>query len=186
MARFRLKYPGGELILPRGTLVVGRGQECDLSFDDDDVSRRHAELHVEAERVRVEDLGSLNGVEVNGRPVDGSRALRHGDRILIGNQELVLWKTLDQPARNRPTRRRAQAVPPASAADDDLGALSPRELQVLKLVAQGHTQREVAEMLELSVKTVESYRAHIAEKLGLKKRADLVRFALEKQLLDGS
>jgi DNA-binding NarL/FixJ family response regulator len=61
--------------------------------------------------------------------------------------------------------------------------LSPREQEVLGLLAQGHTNREVAERLFLSVKTVETYRARIAEKLGLKTRADIIRYAVELGIL---
>jgi DNA-binding NarL/FixJ family response regulator len=61
--------------------------------------------------------------------------------------------------------------------------LSPREWQILELLAQGHTNREISERLPVSVKTVETYRARIVNKLGLRSRAELVRFALELGLL---
>ena len=61
--------------------------------------------------------------------------------------------------------------------------LSERELQVLKLVAEGFSSREIAEQIYIGVKTVETYRARFAEKLDLKSRADLVRYALEVGLL---
>lgn len=59
-----------------------------------------------------------------------------------------------------------------------LQALSDRELQVLKRLAEGKTSREIAEALHLSVKTVETYRARLSTKLDLKTTAELVRFAL--------
>jgi two-component system, NarL family, response regulator NreC len=61
--------------------------------------------------------------------------------------------------------------------------LSPRERQVLQLLAHGHTNREIADRLSLSVKTIETHRARLGEKLGVHKRADLVRFAMELGLL---
>lgn len=61
--------------------------------------------------------------------------------------------------------------------------LSERELQVLKLVAEGFSSREISEQIFISVKTVETYRSRFAEKLGLKSRADIVRYALEIGLL---
>jgi two-component system response regulator NreC len=61
--------------------------------------------------------------------------------------------------------------------------LSAREHEVMALVAQGFTSQEVAERLKLSVKSVETYRARLMQKLGLRKRADLVRLALECGLL---
>lgn len=76
--------------------------------------------------------------------------------------------------------------PAAAAETRRLGpapALSPRERQVLDLLAHGHTNREVADRLVLSVKTVETHRARLSDKLGLHSRADLVRLALELGLL---
>jgi DNA-binding NarL/FixJ family response regulator len=61
--------------------------------------------------------------------------------------------------------------------------LSPREWQILELLAQGHTNREIGERLPISVKTVETYRSRIVDKLGLRSRAEIVRFALELGLL---
>jgi DNA-binding NarL/FixJ family response regulator len=61
--------------------------------------------------------------------------------------------------------------------------LSDREREVLRLVAQGHTNQQIAERLSLSVKTVETYRARLMTKLGLRTRADLVRYALSVGLL---
>jgi len=71
----------------------------------------------------------------------------------------------------------------AGAGDAAAKRLSERERQVLELVARGHTNREVAERLALSVKTVETYRARLSDKLGLRSRAELVRFAAETGLL---
>lgn len=61
--------------------------------------------------------------------------------------------------------------------------LSKRETEVLRLVATGHTDREIADKLYLSVNTVNTYKARIKEKLQLKGRAQLVRYALERGLL---
>lgn len=61
--------------------------------------------------------------------------------------------------------------------------LSQREREVLQLVAHGYTNQQVATRLGLSVKTVETYRARVAEKIGLRSRADLVRYALDVGLL---
>jgi two-component system response regulator NreC len=65
------------------------------------------------------------------------------------------------------------------------GALSERELAVLRLVALGYTNAEIATEFCVSVRTVETHRAHVQQKLGLKARADLVRYAREQGLLDG-
>ncbi|MFZ4655522.1 MAG: response regulator [Caldilineaceae bacterium] len=70
-----------------------------------------------------------------------------------------------------------------SSTSDDISILSERELEVLKLIALGHANKEIAEMLYLSVKTVETYKTRIMEKLNLTSRAALVRFALKHGLL---
>ncbi len=64
-----------------------------------------------------------------------------------------------------------------------LDLISEREREVLALIALGHTTPEIATRLCISEKTVETHRAHIGEKLGLRRRAELVRFALEHGLL---
>lgn len=63
-------------------------------------------------------------------------------------------------------------------------ALSPRETDVLRLMALGHTNREIGEGLSLSVRTVETHRAHIQQKLGLSSRPELTRYALAHGLLE--
>ena len=65
------------------------------------------------------------------------------------------------------------------------GGLSARELEVLRMIALGHPNVEVAAGLHLSVRTVETHRAHIQQKLGLGARAELVRYALDHGLIDG-
>ncbi|HET6439215.1 MAG TPA: response regulator transcription factor [Anaeromyxobacter sp.] len=63
-------------------------------------------------------------------------------------------------------------------------SLSPRELEVLKRLARGGTMREIGEALHVSEKTVATYRSRIAQKLGVKRIADLVRYAVEHRLLE--
>jgi two-component system response regulator NreC len=70
---------------------------------------------------------------------------------------------------------------PADAAPQ---TLSPRETDVLRLMALGHTNRDIGEQLDLSVRTVETHRAHIQQKLGLSTRPELTRYALEHNLID--
>jgi two-component system response regulator NreC len=71
-------------------------------------------------------------------------------------------------------------IPSANASSASAAELSERERAVLKLVALGHTNQEIADQLSLSVKTVESYRARGMEKLGLNSRAALVRYAIQE------
>lgn len=69
-------------------------------------------------------------------------------------------------------------------ADEEKPVLSPRETEVLRLMALGHTNREIGEQLSLSVRTVETHRAHIQQKLGLSSRPELTRYALANGLID--
>jgi len=79
-------------------------------------------------------------------------------------------------------------VAPKRPADggSPLDALSKREREVLVLVAQGHTNQQIANRLFLSVKTIESYRSRLMAKLGLTNRAELTKVALDAGLMDGS
>jgi DNA-binding NarL/FixJ family response regulator len=70
-----------------------------------------------------------------------------------------------------------------AAADGALARLSPREVEVLRQLALGFTNKEIASHLSVSVKSVETYRARLSEKLGLSSRAELVRYALENGMI---
>jgi two-component system response regulator NreC len=74
---------------------------------------------------------------------------------------------------------RVAAEPPPGPPD----GLTEREVEVLRLIALGHTNAEIGEQLHLSVRTVETHRAHIQQKLRLATRSDLVRYALEHRLV---
>ena len=69
-------------------------------------------------------------------------------------------------------------------AEAEADPLSDREREVLRLLALGHTNQEIAKMLYLSVRTVETHRAHIMQKLRLTTRAELVRYAIDQGLLE--
>jgi two-component system response regulator NreC len=73
------------------------------------------------------------------------------------------------------------AAEPERGAQDDL---SEREIEVLRRIALGYTNAEIADQLFLSIRTVESHRAHIQQKLGLTTRSELVRYALDNDLVD--
>ncbi len=67
---------------------------------------------------------------------------------------------------------------------DEPAALTPREQEVVKLIAEAHTNREIAEILQLSEKTVESHRARVLQKLGMRDRVELVRYAIRSGLVE--
>src|SRR3954454_24335373 len=72
----------------------------------------------------------------------------------------------------------------AAAPEGPPDNLTPREVEVLRLIALGHTNSEIGDQLHLSVRTVETHRAHIQQKLRLTARAELVRYALERGLVN--
>lgn len=86
------------------------------------------------------------------------------------------------PAMTRALLKDLQA--PATTEQPLVEPLTPRETEVLSLIAQGYTNRQIAEKLSISVRTVESHRANIMGKLGLRSRVELVRYAREHGLLE--
>jgi pSer/pThr/pTyr-binding forkhead associated (FHA) protein len=98
---YRLRYLAHDFELPAGEFIVGRSAECQLAVDDPLVSRKHAVLRVTPTGVTVSDLGSRNGVVVNGNKIDGPHELGDGDKIGIGSQEMTLHR-LDE---HRPSAR---------------------------------------------------------------------------------
>lgn len=117
------------------------------------------------EALRAGALGYVLKESANAELVEAIHAARQG-------------RTYLQPQLG--ARLAAEPAKPASSEDD----LSERETEVLRLIALGHTNSEIADQLFLSVRTVESHRAHIQQKLRLSTRAELVRYALEHGLLD--
>ncbi len=69
-------------------LVIGRSREADITVEDANVSRRHAEIRRDDGAYWIVDLGSTNGVEVNGRKVDRAK-LSHSDTVVVGRTDLV-------------------------------------------------------------------------------------------------
>jgi DNA-binding NarL/FixJ family response regulator len=83
------------------------------------------------------------------------------------------------------TRALLKDIQPALTSEEiPAETLTPRESEVLLLIAEGNTNRQIAELLTISVRTVESHRANLMGKLGLNSRVDLVRFARKHGLLE--
>ena len=62
--------------------------------------------------------------------------------------------------------------------------LTPREQQIVKLIAESNTNRQIAELLTISEKTVETHRANILEKLGMRDRVEITRYAIRRGLIE--
>jgi pSer/pThr/pTyr-binding forkhead associated (FHA) protein len=69
-------------------ITIGRSPDCDISFDDANISRRHAEIKVVLGAHVISDLGSTNGTKVNGVPITLERTLRDGDIIALGSNTI--------------------------------------------------------------------------------------------------
>jgi two-component system response regulator NreC len=102
-------------------------------------------------------------------------------RAVHGGRTFVDLTRPGEPRRGADVR----LVSPGSPAAERQRPLSRREGEVLRLLAQGHTNHEVADRLAVSVKTIETHRKRLSDKLGLKTRAQLFRFAIEVGLLEG-
>lgn len=89
LARYRLRFLLQEIDLPRGATLLGRSPECHVTLEDPLVSREHARIAIDEQSATCEDLGSRNGVKINGLAMKGPTRLKDGDRVRIGTQELV-------------------------------------------------------------------------------------------------
>jgi hypothetical protein len=89
LVRYRLRFVLQELDLPQGGTIIGRSLDCHLTLEDPLVSRRHARIVVDDSGARIEDMGSRNGVRVNGAVIRDPVSLRNGDRVRIGTQDFV-------------------------------------------------------------------------------------------------
>jgi DNA-binding NarL/FixJ family response regulator len=127
---------------------------------------------------RHSDQGYINQLlraGVSGYVLKQSRAaelLRAIRTVATGN------KYLDPAIADRVVPEVGRRVPPSAAVAVESPALTAREEEVLRLVAWGYSNKEIASRLDLSVKTIETHKANAAHKLGLHSRLEIVRFAL--------
>jgi len=84
----RLRYEGKTAVLRSGGGVIGRSRDCEVVVSDQNVSRRHAEVRPSGGKWMVKDLGSTNGVKVNGRRITGPQSLKSGDTIELGTSTI--------------------------------------------------------------------------------------------------
>lgn len=162
--------------LDRERVSIGRSPENDIVLDNEPtISRFHAVLERNGDRWLLRDLGSRNGTWLNGErvtdamPFESADEARIGDYVLRVQLQPELGQTLDAS-----DLRAAREV-------INLG-LSPRELDVIRLVAQGLSDQAIGEQLFISVKTVHSHLDRIRDKIGLRRRPELMRFATEHGL----
>ncbi len=152
-------------------ITIGRLDENDLVFSQDvTVSRRHAVLERFDNGWRIRDLHSSNGTFVNGIKVTTTMRVKPGDRVLVGSASFTMLEIAPPEG--------LLATMQKGSGDDVVSQFSQRESEILRLVAQGCTDAELAERLSISVKTVHSHLDRIRDKCGLRRRADLTRLAI--------
>jgi hypothetical protein len=88
--KFALRHGPREIPLPLGRFVIGRAETCELPLDDPLVSRQHAALDVMHDGVTAQDLGSRNGIRINGERIEKPKRLAPGDVLLVGNNSFTL------------------------------------------------------------------------------------------------
>jgi two-component system, NarL family, response regulator NreC len=172
-----------------------------------DIESARAAVLAEKPGVLILDVNMPDGLAVDA--VEGLREGAPGTEIVLLTMErdlTLVRRALDAGARGylfkdaahlelieavRQASEGREYLPAAVAAglkngkdEGDRPILSPRETEVLRLVALGHTNREIGERLSLSVRTVETHRAHIQQKLGLDSRPQLTRYALDNGLIE--
>lgn len=121
-----------------------------------------------------------------GGPDEARAALRSGAVGFVAKDEppAALLEAVRSAAVGEPYINGRLAIDIARLeAAEEADGLTERELEILRLIALGHTNGEIADMLFLSIRTVESHRAHILEKLRLTKRSELVHYAIDKRLI---
>jgi hypothetical protein len=85
----KLRFEGRSAVLGTKGALIGRSRDCDVRLEDPNISRHHAEVRPSGANWTVRDLGSTNGVTVNGRRVDGAQSLRPGDTLEMGTTKLT-------------------------------------------------------------------------------------------------
>ena len=160
------------VVITSGSARIGRDHECEVALPGDPtVSRVHALIEHDADgRAWVTDLASRNGTRVNGRLVTARTPLRPGDRLLVGDFVLVVaTDEIEETVgaeQTGPNRARVET------------GLSAREVEVLRLVAAGYGDQQIADALVVSIKTVHSHLDRIRTKSGCRRRPELIRFAM--------
>ena len=126
----RVRWRRQELLLTDGTYLLGRDSSCHILLEDSRISRRHARMSVDASLVFIEDLGSMNGILVNGTRVRERRALFDGDWVTIGGEELEI--VIGEAGRQRhktDTLDELSPIPPSSKNEADRRISEPPEAE---------------------------------------------------------
>jgi pSer/pThr/pTyr-binding forkhead associated (FHA) protein len=166
---------GHRITLDGDEFTIGRRKTNEVVLDDSLVSRVHAILIRRGGLFILEDLGSHNGSYVNAERIHGVRQLHHGDKIGIGSSRIQYEDPREA------TEEATVVAEPQSFAG---ATLTNRQIQVLRLMARGMSNKQIGERIYVSERTVKAYGSSIYEKLGVNKRAAAVTEALRLGLID--
>lgn len=108
-----------------------------------------------------------------------------GDELIWAVRSVAKGETYLSSSLSEILVEREEIPQPKSRKEDPFSSLSPREKEVLQLIAEEHTSAEIGEILNISEKTVEKHRSSMIEKLKVRNLAGLVRFAIKHRLVDG-
>jgi DNA-binding CsgD family transcriptional regulator len=169
---------GRILVVDDDELVLGRRENSDLLLPDPHVSRAHAVIRKSAGAVWLEDLGSTGGTAVNGEPVTGSQALKHGDTVKFGTVETRFEDRSSLMDADEATQM--IELPPV----EDKPVLSPRQQEVLAFLKEGLTNPEIAVKLGVTERTVKAHCQEVFDRLGARNRTAAVAAAMRMGLLD--
>lgn len=168
---------GRILVVDADEQVLGRREGSDLQLSDPHVSRAHAVIRRQSGAVWLEDLGSTGGTFVNGEPVTGSQALRHGDTVRFG--------TVDTRFEDRSALMESDEatqmieLPPV----ENKPVLSPRQQEVLNYLKDGLTNPEIAVRLGVTERTVKAHCQEVFDRLGARNRTAAVAAAMRMGLI---
>ncbi len=149
-----LHHQGRAERLVKEETVIGRGATCEVVLDDTLVSRRHAMIRISEGSVTLMDLGSINGVVVNGEPLTESCVLGDGDRLTIGEQLLTLRIRDGAPPETqvsvepRSTAETWAGLPSSRSSGDPLDLLGGLADKVLALGRGAEAERILASALQ--------------------------------------
>ena len=155
--------PGGIEVTRRIKQTVPKARVLILTVHEDEGLLQEA--------IQAGASGYIIKRAVESELIDAIRAVWRGDLYVHPAMTRALLKEV------------APSPPPSSNKDAPVESLTPREVEVLRLIAQGYTNRQMADMLSISIRTVESHRSNLMGKLDMHSRVELVRYARENKLI---
>jgi pSer/pThr/pTyr-binding forkhead associated (FHA) protein len=177
----RLLHGGQAIVLVPGGYLIGRGAECHVMLEGARVSRIHARVVVDSRSATVEDMGSANGVFVNGRRIERQERLQDGDVLIVGGEELTVEisalstvrvprETLTELALTPVPPQRGPVQPQATAPTTKVNALALLAEVAERALAAGQPQQaetavhaRLLQVLDAAVQGTEP-RADVAER----------------------